>query len=202
MRVVPKVASVWLFERGRTVDVAGVRMSSDAGTREYAGRLVAGGSIIPVPADLSPAAVGCVVHKSDFERLLAAPSRSRSAHFAVHHVDSKPAVPVWRHKKAAEQKLSTTRALITDRPVDDLQFGHWLGTIVPKRHARRSVTRSLLKRQMREALASHAGRLAPGMWLLRLRSPFLTAQFPSAASTTLRQTAWVELDQLLSKASC
>jgi ribonuclease P protein component len=147
-----------------------------------------------------PAAVGRLVNKVDFERVLAEPACSRSAHFAVHHVASKPSVTVWHHRQAAVGKLSTVHAPVTDKPVDDLPAGHWLGTVVPKRHARRSVTRSLLKRQMREALVQHAGCLPPGLWLVRLRSPFLPAQFPSAASLALRQTARTELDQLLTKA--
>ena len=32
--------------------------------------------------------------------------------------------------------------------------GVWLGAVVPKRHARRSVTRVLIKRQIRRALLS------------------------------------------------
>ena len=148
----------------------------------------------------SRAAVGRLVNRSDFERVLATAACSRSAHFAVHHVGRRPSAPIWRHRKAEEEKLSTDSAPVNDTPVDDLHLGHWLGTVVPKRHARRSVTRSLLKRQMREALASHAGRLPPGMWLVRLRSPFLAAQFPSAASLALRRSARAELDLLLTKA--
>ena len=50
--------------------------------------------------------------------------------------------------------------------------GLWLGCVVPKRHARRAVTRSLLKRQIRGAFDRHAAALAGGLWLVRLRAPF------------------------------
>lgn len=80
-----------------------------------------------------------------------------------------------------------------DLPPDD----RWAGCVVPKRHAKRAVTRTLVKRQMRAALARHAERLAPGLWLVRLRSPFGSAQFPSAASDALRQTLRAELDTLI-----
>jgi ribonuclease P protein component len=83
--------------------------------------------------------------------------------------------------------------------VDDSPGGHWLGCIVPKRHAKRSVTRSLLKRQIRSALTRHADRLPPGLWLVRLRQPFAPKQFPSAASASLRDAARAELEQLLAK---
>jgi ribonuclease P protein component len=72
-----------------------------------------------------------------------------------------------------------------------------VGVLVPKRHARRSVTRSLLKREMRAGVARRAHRLAPGLWLVRLRAPFDPALFPSAASAALREAARAELDKLL-----
>jgi len=169
----------------------------NAFARGNAGESVGTGASAPVVA---PAAVGRLVNKVDFERVLAAPACSRSTHFAVHHIASKPSVPVWRHRKGDGEKLSTAHAPVIDCPVDDLPAGHWLGTVVPKRHARRSVTRSLLKRQIREALVQHAGGLPPGLWLVRLRSPFLPAKFPSAASLALRQAARTELDQLLTRA--
>lgn len=78
----------------------------------------------------------------------------------------------------------------------------WLGTVVPKRHARRSVTRTLIKRQMREALrrATAAPGLAPGLWVLRLKAPFDRTAFPSAASAPLKKAARDELDLLLQRA--
>jgi ribonuclease P protein component len=85
------------------------------------------------------------------------------------------------------------------RPVDVLP-GQWAGCVIPKRHARRSVTRSLLKRQIRAAMARHAGALPQGLWLVRLKAPFTTKQFPSAASDALRLAARDELDALLARA--
>jgi ribonuclease P protein component len=72
-----------------------------------------------------------------------------------------------------------------------------LGLVVPKRHARRAVTRSLLKRQMRAAMQRHAQHMPPGMWVLRLRSAFDIAQFPAATSGALRRVLRTELDALL-----
>ena len=77
--------------------------------------------------------------------------------------------------------------------------GTWLGCVVPKRHARRAVTRTLLKRQIRSVAAVLA--LPPGLWVVRLRAAFDRVAFPSAASEALRQTARGELDALLAKAS-
>lgn len=81
--------------------------------------------------------------------------------------------------------------------MDDLPAPAWLGCVVPKRHARRAVTRNLLKRQMRGAFERHAGRLGGGLWLLRLRAPFSPAQFASARSLALAGAARGELDDML-----
>ena len=74
-----------------------------------------------------------------------------------------------------------------------------MGIVVPKRHAKRSVTRALLKRQIRAAFAERPG-MPPGLWVVRLRSPFDRQKFPSAASDALRAAARAELAQLLDRA--
>ena len=77
----------------------------------------------------------------------------------------------------------------------------WFGLVVPKRHARRAVTRSLIKRQGRVAFAGHAASLRPGRWLLRLRAPFAPAAFVSAASDALAQAVRAELQALMARAA-
>ncbi|MBK1690119.1 ribonuclease P protein component [Rubrivivax gelatinosus] len=145
-----------------------------------------------------------IVQKADFERVLATPSRSRSTHFAVHHVSGWPCASRWQQLHTVQPKLSTGDAQNDAQPVDDscppAPEACWLGSVVPKRHARRSVTRVLLKRQIRAAMARHAETLPPGLWVVRLRAPFAPAQFPSAASDALRQAARSELEQLFSRA--
>jgi len=136
------------------------------------------------------------VHSADFQRLRSAPAWSRSAHFAVHHLPVGPHRPVPAAQRASDGELSTGRVNNLAKPVDKLS-DHWLGTVLPKRLARRSVTRNLLRRQIRGAMSRHLGRLPPGLWVVRLRSPFAREQFPSAASDALRQAARLELDRLL-----
>jgi ribonuclease P protein component len=141
--------------------------------------------------------LGRLLRKTDFERLLAVPPCSRSTHFAVHHVQARPSTP----RKPGVDSLCTGDAPNSVAPVDNMVAGHWLGTVIPKRHAARSVTRNLLRRQVRAAMLCHQPRLRPGLWLVRLRRPFDRAQFVSAASTALRRTAAAELDRLLQRAS-
>lgn len=76
-----------------------------------------------------------------------------------------------------------------------------MGTVVPKRHAKRAVTRNLLKRQMRAAMDLHAGSLPAGLWVLRLKAPFDRKQFESPASDPLRCCARDELAMLLQRAA-
>ena len=90
-------------------------------------------------------------------------------------------------------------SLVDDSP-DRAKKRIWLGTVVPKRHARRSVTRSLLKRQIRGVVGERASTLAAGIWVVRLRAPFDKAVYPSAASEPLRLAARTELQQLLIRA--
>lgn len=146
-----------------------------------------------------------LVHKADFERLLAAPACARSAHFACHHAAGRPAVPAYRRARPAAPELSTggapvVPAVVDDRPEAAGPAGQWGGCVIPKRHAKRAVTRNLLKRQIRAAFDRHAGGLAPGLWVVRLKAPFVPAKFPSAASDALRSAARAELDTLLSRA--
>jgi ribonuclease P protein component len=70
------------------------------------------------------------------------------------------------------------------------------GIVIPRRHARRAVTRALIKRQVRAALLRHRAALHPGVWIVRMRSGFDTRRFVSAASTPLRTATRDELDQL------
>ena len=78
--------------------------------------------------------------------------------------------------------------------------------VVPKRHAKRSVTRSLIKRQIRVAVQTVGETppsmvaLRPGLWVVRLRAPIDRKRFPSAASEALRSAMHDELAQIMAKA--
>jgi ribonuclease P protein component len=76
----------------------------------------------------------------------------------------------------------------------------WLGLVVPKRHAKRAVTRTLVKRQIRNVAAACAAQLEPGLWVVRLRSPFDPKHFTSAASDALKEAARDELRALFERA--
>lgn len=149
--------------------------------------------------------IGKLNRPVDFERVLGRQSRARSAHFALHHLSANPAPSAWQaaQLRTAAAKLSTGDSQPAHNAVEPdppcAPEGCWVGIVVPKRHAKRSVTRALLKRQIRAAFAQATG-MPPGMWVVRLRSPFDRQKFPSAASDALRAAARAELAQLLDKA--
>lgn len=75
-----------------------------------------------------------------------------------------------------------------------------VGVVLPKRWARRSVTRTQLKRQVYAAAERRLPDLPAGVWVVRLRASFDRKQFPSAASDALRLAARAELDTLFAQA--
>jgi ribonuclease P protein component len=124
----------------------------------------------------------------------------------VHHLADAPSRPAPPRAKALEAELSTGQAPISVKSVDEsaavapVLSGCWLGTVVPKRHARRAATRNLIKRQIRRAAAAEPA-LAAGLWVVRLRSPFHKTDFISAASDVLSAAAAEELAKLLADAA-
>jgi ribonuclease P protein component len=148
-----------------------------------------------------------LVVSADFERVLAIRSRAATDHFAVHHLAAPTAARPVAPTRGAQGELSTILAPERAMPVDDLAIEappadrSWIGAVVPKRHARRAVTRSLIKRQIYAAGERHRDKLAPGLWIVRLRSPFDRGRFASAASPSLRRCARAELDLLFTAAT-
>lgn len=146
--------------------------------------------------------LGRLVDSASFERLLQTRRRLATPHFAIHHLRVEPQ-PLASTPMAALPELSTGGDLAAEQAVEDLpRDGHGagpyrlLGVVVPKRHARRAVTRSLLKRQIYAAGKRHAARLPVGHWVVRLHRPFDRTVYVSAASKALRAVARDELEAL------
>ena len=68
--------------------------------------------------------------------------------------------------------------------------------MVPKRWARRSVTRHAIKRQIYAVAFEHEAALARAAYVVRLRSGFDRKQFVSASSDPLKAAVRQELQQL------
>jgi ribonuclease P protein component len=71
--------------------------------------------------------------------------------------------------------------------------------MVPKRWAKRAVTRNTIKRQIYHVSAEVESMLDPQAYVVRLRTGFDRAQFVSASSDVLKLAVRTELQQLFSR---
>jgi ribonuclease P protein component len=156
--------------------------------------------------------VARLVRSKDFERVLRRKAYAQTTHFALHYLADRPSVAVKPASKTAVfSELSTDQSSVASKPVDGLvedtqkqieiaPLGAiWLGTVVPKRHARRAVTRNAIKRQINTVVLACVGSLSQGLWVVRLRSPFSRDEFLSASSPQLKVAVRDELVLLLSR---
>jgi ribonuclease P protein component len=136
--------------------------------------------------------------RPQFQAALAGGTVSRTAHFALHRLsltstsETSPASAV--HLGPAP---SPEQALFAS-PV---HAGVWLGAMVPKRWARRAVTRNAIKRQIYNVSERFADRLPVAAHVVRLRTTFDRKQFVSASSEPLKLAVRQELEQLFERAA-
>ena len=127
-----------------------------------------------------------LLHRADFQAVMAAEVVSRTAHFVLH-----------RRLTPAEPPAAVARATRVSRPSQpDVSR---IGAVLPKRLARRAVTRNTLKRQIYNVMTAFENRLPTADHVVRLRAPFDRILFVSATSPQLKQAARVELEQLVSR---
>lgn len=142
-------------------------------------------------------ALGSLRERAAFQQLLATRPMARSAHFAVHCLPLQAVASGAPPARTGRGELCTGEAPILSPPVDNSAQQHLLGCVLPKRLARRAVSRNLLRREIRSAMRMRAERLIPGQWLVRLRAPWPVAQWHSAASKPLRLAVRAELAALV-----
>jgi ribonuclease P protein component len=120
--------------------------------------------------------------RAQFQAVLAGATVARTAHFALHRC------PL----DAPSGGVSPFAA-----PARDV----WIGALVPKRWARRAVTRNAIKRQIYNVSAASEASLPPAAHVVRLRTGFDRKQFASASSDKLKTAVRAELQQLLARAA-
>ncbi|MBL8387416.1 MAG: ribonuclease P protein component [Hydrogenophaga sp.] len=118
--------------------------------------------------------------RPQFQAAMAGAIVAKTPHFALHRL----ALPDPEHG----------RLLF---PVQDT----WIGVVLPKRWAKRAVTRNSLRRQVYEVSRAVATQLPQAALVVRLRSGFDRQQFVSATSDALKRAAREELQQLLARVS-
>jgi ribonuclease P protein component len=117
--------------------------------------------------------------RQQFQAVLANAPVAKTPHFALHRLAPGP---------AAEGSSP-----LFPEP------GPWLGVLVPKRWARRAVTRNAIRRQI-YATAPAAVALPVAAHVVRLRSGFDRSHFVSASSAALKHAVREELQQLWARA--
>ena len=124
--------------------------------------------------------------RPQFQAVLSGQTMARTAHFALHRCplieDVALAQPDWA---------------LSLFPSD----GVWLGAMVPKRWAKRAVTRNAIKRQIYNFSAQLETTLARQAHVVRLRAAFDRTQFTSATSDVLKRAVRIELQQLFARAA-
>jgi ribonuclease P protein component len=128
--------------------------------------------------------------RPQFQAALAGGTVSRTAHFALHRLlltvgESTP-------KASADTAGPAPDAAQALFALD----GVWMGAMVPKRWARRAVTRNAIKRQIYAVSRHYADRLPHAAHVVRLRTAFDRKQFISASSEQLKWAVRQELEQL------
>ena len=116
--------------------------------------------------------------RAQFQAAMAGAPVAKTAHFALH--------------RRALDAPSVGRPLF---PVP----AAWVGVVLPKRWARRAVTRNAIRRQIHELSRLYADTLPHAAWVVRLRSEFSRKQFVSATSEPLKRAVRAELEQLLGR---
>lgn len=116
---------------------------------------------------------------------------ARTAHFALHQAGLGTDALV--SSVAAPAGLSSPRLF----PVAEV----WMGAQVPKRWARRAVTRNTIKRQIYSVCSDFESRLDCAAHVVRLRSVFDRSLFVSATSEPLKRAVRDELQQLFERAT-
>jgi ribonuclease P protein component len=132
--------------------------------------------------------------RAQFQATMAGETVARTAHFALHRqaLDAGGAAAV-----VSEPGVSHAAAPQVLFAVPDV----WLGAMVPKRWARRAVTRNTIKRQIYSVATALEPQLPQASHVVRLRATFDRKQFTSASSDLLRQAVRAELLQLFERAA-
>jgi ribonuclease P protein component len=118
--------------------------------------------------------------RAQFQAALAGATVARTPHFALHRcaLEARPDVA----------------------PLFDTTDDVWLGAMVPKRWAKRAVTRNAIRRQIYNVGDAAETSLPHAAHVVRLRAGFDRKEFASATSEKLKAAVRAELQQLMQRA--
>src|SRR4051812_13562324 len=111
---------------------------------------------------------------------------SRTPHFVLHRAAFEASPPT-----GPEPVKRQVLFVVRDAP--------WIGAVVPKRWAKRAVTRNGIRRQIYSVSTAFEARLPAAALVVRLRMDFARKEFPSAWSDALKTAVRGELQQLFER---
>lgn len=123
---------------------------------------------------------------AQFQQLMKHPPVARSKHFVVHRGEA--------------SGQGCEKANLQDNAVYHVK-GLCLAALLPKRWAKRAVTRNAMRRQIYDAFALQQDKLVPVPHLVRLRATMGSGAFTSAGADPLKTAVRQEIDQLLTHLS-
>jgi len=147
--------------------------------------------------------------RPQFQAAMAGGTVSRTAHFALHRLGLQEGggAPAAASAAAAASPPTGPGSLPTTQGPQALfavvrgeRQGPWMGAMVPKRWARRAVTRNAIKRQIHAVAATFEAQLPVAAHVVRLRATFDRKHFLSATSDELKRAVRAELLQLFGHA--
>jgi len=94
---------------------------------------------------------------------------------------------------------ATASSSFSQAPALFAPVGLWLGAMVPKRWAKRSVTRHAIKRQIHEVAQQCLPLDEKAAYVVRLRATFSREEFLSSSSAPLKQAVRAELHTLMAR---
>jgi ribonuclease P protein component len=123
----------------------------------------------------------------------------RSTHFAVHYL---PESPVKRQFINLENNSGLSPEILNS--VNLFPDAVWFGFVIPKRYAKKAVTRNLIKRLIRQffklnfQISGNPLSVKNGLWVIRLKTSFDKNNYLSAGSKFLNISILSELKKLFS----
>lgn len=124
--------------------------------------------------------------RSQFQAVLGGERIASTPHFVLH----RNVLPDMRHPGAGDRQEPS--AQLAEAKPDSV----WLGAMVPKRWAKRAVTRNAIKRQIYSVSSQVVFDVPGAAHVVRLRSGFDRKQFVSASSDQLKMLVRQELLRL------
>jgi ribonuclease P protein component len=122
---------------------------------------------------------------SQFQAVLAGQRIASTAHFVLH----RRSVTDFGWRPASQHAARTG----LDAAESPSPHAFVIGAMVPKRWAKRAVTRNMIKRQIYSVGAQAASALPCAAYVVRLRAGFDRQQFVSASSVALKRAVRQEL---------